>query len=384
MPQLQYAQVLDTKVICKQPSRYIGWPTVGRLPDGELLAVFSGDRDAHVCPFGKSFLLRSTDGGDTWSAPELINDTPLDDRDTGLCVCRDGTAVMSWFTSHYEEAAYLRRELSAADAERWRRQIRAVSPADLRQWAGETCENGRYALGHWTRRSTDGGRTWEAPVRVPPTTPHGPIELADGRLFLVGIETSQGRRERQGDILAAESRDQGRTWSVVGRMPMFPAFPGDDPEGYAYLCEPHVVETAPGRLLVMARYEERVRPGYTRGRNHLWQCMSEDGGRTWTEPRPTEIVGKPPHLLRLRDGRILVTYGYREAPHGERACLSADGGQSWDYANEIVLVDDAPSGDLGYPATVELDDGLLLTVHYQQERAGEKTCLLATRWRLLG
>jgi hypothetical protein len=33
---------------------------------------------------------------------------------------------------------------------------------------------------------------------------------------------------------------------------------------------------------------------------------------------------------------------------------------------------------------VELNDGTLLTVYYQQERAGEKTCLMATRWRLLG
>jgi hypothetical protein len=384
MSQLQSAQVIDTKVICKQSGRYIGWPTVGKMPDGELLAVFSGDRDAHVCPFGKSFLVRSADGGQTWSEPELINDTPLDDRDTGLCICRDGTVVMSWFTSHYEETAYLRRPLAPADEARWRQQINAVNPADIRQWAGETCVNGRYALGHWTRRSTDGGHTWEAPVRVPPTTPHGPIELADGRLLFVGIEGNQRRRERQGNILAAESRDRGRTWSVIGRINMYPPYPGDDPKGRAYLCEPHVVEVTPGKLLGMARYEEMPRPQEAKSRGVLWQFTSDDGGRTWTKPRPTEIVGKPPHLLRLRDGRILVTYGYRHEPYGERACLSADGGQSWEYENEIVLVNDAPSGDLGYPASVELDDGILLTVHYQQERAGEKTCLLATRWRLIG
>ncbi|MFP3897195.1 MAG: exo-alpha-sialidase, partial [Anaerolineales bacterium] len=65
-----------------------------------------------------------------------------------------------------------------------------------------------------------------------------------------------------------------------------------------------------------------------------------------------------------------------------RACLSADGGEHWGYDHEIILRDDAPSGDLGYPASVQLDDGTLLTVYYQQERPGEQTCLMMTRWRL--
>ena len=93
-------------------------------------------------------------------------------------------------------------------------------------------------------------------------------------------------------------------------------------------------------------------------------------------------MGKPPHLLRLADGRLLVTYGYRHEPYGERACLSHDGGRTWDYAHELILRDDAPTGDLGYPATTQLDDGTLLTVYYQQERAGEMTCLMTTHWRL--
>jgi hypothetical protein len=113
----------------------------------------------------------------------------------------------------------------------------------------------------------------------------------------------------------------------------------------------------------------------------LWQFESEDGGHTWTDPRPTEIIGKPPHLTRLSDGRILLTYGYRHEPYGQRACLSEDGGATWEYEREIVLRDDAPSGDLGYPASVECDDGTILTVYYQQETAGEKTVLMTTRWR---
>ena len=71
-----------------------------------------------------------------------------------------------------------------------------------------------------------------------------------------------------------------------------------------------------------------------------------------------------------------------EEPFGERACLSRDGGVTWDIENEIVLRDDAPNGDLGYPATVEIEPGELLTIYYQVENEGEKTCMMATRWSL--
>ena len=101
------AVIISSKIICKQPGRYIGWPTIGRTPDGTLLAVFSGDRDAHIDPFGKTMLVRSSDCGQTWGAPELINDTPLDNRDAGLCACRDGSVLVSWFTSHYTDEQYM-------------------------------------------------------------------------------------------------------------------------------------------------------------------------------------------------------------------------------------------------------------------------------------
>lgn len=379
MPSASHAEIIASKIICRQPGRYIGWPTIGKIPDGTLLVVFSGDRDAHVDPFGKTMLVRSTDNGETWNEPELINDTPLDDRDAGICACRDGTVVVSWFTSHYTDEKYLAMCQTEEETARRRAYLRDFDPTDIRRWAGESLEDGRYALGYWVRRSTDGARTWEDPVRVPTTTPHGPIELADGRLLFVGLHIAQGRRARRGHLLAAESRDKARTWSVIGKINMFPPYPGERPDGYAYFCEPHVAEIAPGKLLAMARYEEVPR---VPERCRLWQFTSDDGGHTWTDPRELPILGKPPHLLRLQDGRLLVSYGYRHVPYGERACLSNDGGKTWNYDNEIILRDDAPSADLGYPASVELDDGTILTVYYQQDRAGEKPCLMTTRWRL--
>ena len=368
-------QILDSKVICKQPGRYIAWPTIAATPKGELLVVFSGDRDKHVCPFGKTFLVRSPDRGVTWSPPELINNTPLDDRDAGLCVCRDGTVIVTWFTLFR-----VQWRMDGGEG-RWPEYMKTVSEQDVADWTSDgLIEPSSGRRGHWLRWSTDGAHTWEPPIRVPPTAPHGPIECADGRLLFVGNNAYE-RINKTSALICSESRDQGRTWVNIGRIPMFPAVPAGGSVQQAYFGEPHVVEVTPGHLMALTRYEER--PKIQEDQNcFLWQFDSFDGGHTWTVPRKTEIWGKPPHLIRLRDGRLLVTYGIRHAPTGQRACLSSDGGRTWDYRNEIVLRADAPNEDLGYPASVECDDGTIVTIYYQVDHPGEWPCLMATRWRM--
>jgi hypothetical protein len=47
------------------------------------------------------------------------------------------------------------------------------------------------------------------------------------------------------------------------------------------------------------------------------------------------------------------------------------------------LRDDGPDADLGYPSSVELGDGSILTVYYQKLAAAREKCsLLWTRWKL--
>ncbi|MBN1138077.1 MAG: exo-alpha-sialidase [Anaerolineae bacterium] len=395
-----------SRVICEQPGRYIGWPTIARTAEGELLVVFSGDRDAHICPFGKTFLIRSHDDGESWSTPVVINDTPLDDRDAGILACLDGTLIVSWFTSHYQggelnrTARYL-HWCPPGERARWQAHLAQITTADVARWTQYDADDRRRRIGHWIRRSTDGGRTWEAPLAVPPSTPHGPVELSDGRLLYLGTGGYQmgspraphlAGRDHPGPLLVAESTDQGRNWLTIAQI--------DSQTAHGYLCEPHLVEVSPGGLLAMARHETRQPSGQAprpngipelvRGNSTgepppdgLWQFESADGGCTWSVPRPTAIVGKPPHLIRLRaggvqpPGRLLLSYGYRHPPFGQRACLSDDGGQTW---HGFILRDDAPNADLGYPASVELGDGSILTVYYQVQEPGHKTCLISTRW----
>ena len=88
--------------------------------------------------------------------------------------------------------------------------------------------------------------------------------------------------------------------------------------------------------------------------------------------------GNPPSMVRLRDGRLALTYGVRAEPYGIRAKLSADGGRTW--GPELVLRADAADWDLGYPRTVQRADGKLVTVYYYNDSKAPERYIGATIW----
>src|SRR5260370_26842294 len=99
------ARVESLQVISQEPEFYHGWPTLTRLHSGELLVAYSGGREAHVCPFGRVEIIRSSDNGRSRSWPETVLDTPIDDRDSGVCETPAGSLLVSPFTSlAYEDA----------------------------------------------------------------------------------------------------------------------------------------------------------------------------------------------------------------------------------------------------------------------------------------
>ncbi len=360
-------------IAAKQPGRYLGWPSVARTAQGELLAVFSGDRDEHICPYGKTQLIRSRDGGLTWSAPETITDSPIDDRDAGILALADGTLLVNWFTSlAFSEGASGYPE---AFQKKWTAYGKTVPQAEQEK-----------LFGYWLRRSTDGGKTWGDWIRTPVSSPHGPIELRDGCLLYVGWQWNRatGRSGiKQAFLAAAESRDRGLTWTTIWQTNASPDLLqaeeraalavalGTNAVRGTLFAEPHAAQLPNGKIVALIRNDTGA---------YLLQTDSLDGGKSWTPVRTTPMKGYPPHLLVLKDGRLLATYGYRFPPYGQRACFSHDGGETWDMDHEIILRADAPDGDLGYPASAEIGGGRIVTVYYQVDKAGEKTCLMATRW----
>jgi hypothetical protein len=162
------------------------------------------------------------------------------------------------------------------------------------------------------------------------------------------------------------SVDDGLSWQWLAELPVRP---GDKATAYHEL---HAVEAANGTLIVQIRNHNAADAGAT------LQTESVDGGRTWSGPRLI-CWGLPSHLLRLRDGRLLMSYGYRRKPYGNRARISADHGRTW--GDELVISADGRDGDLGYPSTVELAEGTLLTVWYEGQEKPKRAVLRQAKWR---
>ena len=346
------ATIKPAAVISRQPEHYHGWPTVALRKNGELLVAYSGGREAHVCPFGRLELIRSGDGGRTWSWPQVIMDSPIDDRDAGALETPTGSILLTTFTSlAYEDVLNHANGWPPERLERWQA-VQRRATASQRQ----------ALLGNWMLRSVDGGMTWSAPYRVPLNSPHGPVALSGGRLLYAGKQLwSPGKK-----VGVCESTDDGRTWRWLSDIP---ARTGDTVEEYHEL---HAVEAGDGRIIVHLRNHNRQNSGET------LQCESPDGGRNWTLPHPIGIWGLPSHLLRLRDSRILMSYGYRRTPFGIRASISSDHGRTW--ARQIILSSDGAGPDLGYPSTVELKDNQLVTVWYESLKDSPRAVLRSVRW----
>jgi hypothetical protein len=98
----------------------------------------------------------------------------------------------------------------------------------------------------------------------------------------------------------------------------------------------------------------------------LQVTRSKDAGRTWSTPVAVTKNGEhPADLVQLKDGRVLMTFGQRNAPRGVHALLSSDGGLTWGPEQHIQLATDAANVDCGYPSSVEVAPGRIATIYYQ-------------------
>ena len=182
-------------------------------------------------------------------------------------------------------------------------------------------------------------------------------ELPDGTLLMCfhvvwkdGREFVSGSNNRHGAYVL-RSRDGGETWGDASQL-------SDNNLG-----ETALLYVPSGKLIALLRQQ----PGDTA----LWQMDSSDQGYTWSEPR--RVTGPRQHpgdLLRLADGRILLTFGHRRVPFGVRALVSHDDGQTWDHQHAITLAAESLSADCGYPSSIQLDDGMIVTVYYVARSLG--------------
>jgi hypothetical protein len=220
--------------------------------------------------------------------------------------------------------------------------------------------------------STDRARTWKGPHPLPMFGRKGIAArtdyVIDGKHEAMIFLTAAKENEREGRVLCARTTDGGKTWNLVALI-------GPEPSGYYIM--PSSLRLSPTRLLTTIRCSE------SSAKNWIDAYVSDDNGATWTLlNRPVESTGgnhgSPPSLIRLRDGRLCLTYGYRSAPYGVRAKLSSDGGKTW--GAEIILRDDGGEWDVGYPRTTQRADGKVVTVYYFTDGKDSSRYIAATIW----
>lgn len=98
---------------------------------------------------------------------------------------------------------------------------------------------------------------------------------------------------------------------------------------------------------------------------HLDLFRLDDDGASWRlDQTLTSLYEHPAHLLRLRDGRVLLTYGGRADACAVYARLSEDEGKRWQPPLALASYD---SGDFGYPSSVQNEDGSIVTAYYTRQ-----------------
>lgn len=347
--------VSSPKIICQNKDgihNYFGWPSIARLQDGSLAMVTSGFRIDHVCPFGKSVLCRSFDDGESWTAPEVIIDTPLDDRDSGITPFGEKGVMVTSFNntpdfqrSCHPDDPYITSYLD-----------RVEKIPDHLKYLGST-----FVL------SEDGGKTFGDVHLSPVTSPHGPTVLKDGTLLYVGRFYDGIYDGEKGRHIGSVKINPDGSWELLGTI--------EDVDEKLLSCEPHAIELPDGRIIVHIRIE---RENYFT----TYQSESFDGGHTFTFPHAVlpKHGGAPAHLLYHSSGLLLSVYGYRDEPYGIRFMASKDLGETWETGMEVAV--GYPSGDLGYPASVELPNSDILTVYYAHENAEAPATIMQVVWRV--
>ena len=361
-------------ILYHDPRFYAAFPAAVTICGGAVLVAFRRARDHRwlkglaMAPGDPAF--DSVDHVDSRSEITLLRldgmlnpvrdpvGLPVDpeaaDQDASLLRLRDGRLLLGGFCWYPVPASYgpLIKERGGA----------CLGSAD---------STGSLFLfwGAYTRTSDDDGRHWRPhrflpelegyPAGLPGVRPlYGgalrgrPFETGDGTL-LVATYANHPHHGRYTSHLFA-SADRGETWTYRSVI-------AEDPEGRTGFAEPALAGLPDGRLIALHR---------TAGLgDRLATSVSDDGGFTWSAPRTRDLVGHPFDVQPLPDGRLLIVYGYRHAPFGIRARVWDGAGEPGE-APELVIRDDGPSPDLGYPWACVLDDGRILVVYYICGTAG--------------
>ncbi len=248
---------------------YQAFPDICRTKQGDLLCIFYAGYTHISFPNGslpkggRICAVRSKDEGKTWSAPWVVTDTLEDDRDPSICSLPDGTLLCNFFTygKNQEIDVYLVR--SKDGGETWS-EPEIVLPGFATSTPVRRLRSGRLVMPVYTvdgngKRayaavclSNDKGKTWGSPrpigLKAGKTLDETDIyERKDGTLLAVLREVMCG----------SESKDGGETWSEVSNL----GFPGHCP--YLFMT--------PQGVLLMGHRLPQTSLHYSTDEGRTWQ-----------------------------------------------------------------------------------------------------------------
>jgi len=228
------------------------------------------------------------------------------------------------------------------------------------------------SLGSSLRFSEDGGKSWSAPEAVPPVPDGRTINtdvpysrVVDGQTMTIVGDVSEPAYERWQDSKEIWTRGILRRYHLDTHT-------WDEPYLFPRewgLCEGSIVRAKNGNLV--AAFRTQMMDGTHITTDHwmgLATTRSTDNGKTWEKPvRAWEYGHMHTNLLRLPDGRILLTYAARIGEidglpyHGIEAVISRDNGKTWDWPRRYVLFRWMKNQTMHSPSSVLLPDGSILT-----------------------
>ncbi|OVE78813.1 hypothetical protein BVY01_04345 [bacterium I07] len=235
-------------------------------------------------------------------------------------------------------------------------------------WSGSDNGGRGTLLPLLVSRSSDGGYTWDIDRNAFPepwsehlsteSSPEGyPVPFGDIIQGNDGTLRVGMYRGLPGKSFVYRSRDDGHTW--VEPVVIHPN---------AVVLEPALYHLGEGRWLCASR-----NPGDKPAGMDLY--TSDDDANTWTFQKGlTPSSRLPGHFLQLQDGRIVLTYGNRyegsrtKVPRGIEMLVSEDDGKTW--SGPVRLADFFRDG--GYPSSVQLRHGQVLTAYYARKVLGHE------------
>lgn len=342
------------QVVMSNPNstrNYFAWPTIANLQNGEICVGASGYRLEHICPFGKGVISFSKDNGKTYSEPVAVIDTVLDDRDVGLTPFGKSGLIVTSFNNTLD----------------FQRKNMPQTPECFDYINSVSKQAESDALGVSFRISKDYGKTFGPVFKSPVSSPHGPTLLNDGTVLWVG------RIQSEHNIIEAHTiNTENGKMTLRGELKLNKY---DDLKDLTFY-EPHAIQLKSGKIICHLRTHNNG-DMFT-----LYQTESPDNGISWAKPRPilTEKSGAPGHLLEHSSGVLITTFSHRSKPYGIWTAFSKDGGITW--GDEAVIFEGKDTDDLGYPSTIELPDGSLITAFYTRESDCTPAVIMQQKWNI--